>query len=67
MSYSPKLSDDAARGAAVVDELLKGAAPGDLAFEYPTRYELVVNTRPAKQLGIAVPPSVPPRADRLIE
>jgi ABC-type uncharacterized transport system substrate-binding protein len=67
MSYSPKLSDNAARGAALVDKLLKRASPADLPFEYPTRYELVVNARTARQLGIALPPSLLQRADRVIE
>ncbi len=67
MSYSPKLSDNAARAAALVDKLLKRALPADLPFEYPTRYELTVNLKTAKQLGISVPQSILLRADRLIE
>lgn len=67
MSYSPKLSDSTGRGAAFVDRLLKRALPAELPFEYPTRYELVVNLKTAKQLGITVPQSILLRADRLIE
>ncbi len=67
MSYSPKLSDNAARGAAFVDRLLRGAVPADLPFEYPTRYELVVNVKTARQLGITLPPAILQRADRIIE
>ena len=67
MSYSPKLSDNAARAAASVDKLLKHALPAELPFEYPTLYELVVNLKTAKQLGISVPQSILLRADRLIE
>ena len=67
ISYSPKLADNVARGAAFVDKLLKRATPADLPFEYPTRYELVVNLKAAKQLGITVPQSILLRADRLIE
>ena len=67
MSYSPRLSDAAARGAALVDRILKGAKPSELPFEYPTRMELVVNLKVAKQRGIVVPQSVLLRADRVIE
>lgn len=67
MSYSPKLSDNTARAAVLVDKLLKGALPAELPFEYPTRYELVVNLKTARQLGITVPQSILLRADRLIE
>ena len=67
MSYAPKLSDNVARAAAFVDRLLKGALPAELPFEYPTRYDLVVNLKTAKQLGIAVPQSILLRAERLIE
>lgn len=67
MSYSPKLSDNASRGAALVDKLLKGAAAAELPFEYPRHYELVVNVRAAKELGLALPQSILQRADRVIE
>lgn len=67
MSYAPKLSDSAGRGAAFVDRLLKRALPAELPFEYPTRYELVVNLKTAKQLGITVPRSILLRAERLFE
>ena len=67
MSYSPKYSESVSRTAAFVDRILKGANPAELPFEYPTRYEFVVNLKTAKQLGIKVPQSVLLRADRLIE
>jgi ABC-type uncharacterized transport system substrate-binding protein len=67
MSYAPKLSDSVGRGAAFVDKLLKGALPAELPFEYPSRYELVVNLKTAKQMGITVPKSVLLRAERVIQ
>lgn len=67
MSYSPRLSENAARGAALVDKLLKGASAAQLPFEYPARYELVVNVKTARQLGFALPQSFLASADRLIE
>lgn len=67
MSYAPKIAENVARAAALVDKILKGAKPADLPFEYPTRYELVINLKTAKQLGITVPQSVLLRTDRVIE
>ena len=67
MSYAPKRSDAAGRGAALVDKILKGAKAAELPFEYPTRTELVVNLRTAKERGIKVPQSILLRADRVIE
>lgn len=67
MSYSPKLSENSARGAALIDRLLKGAKAAELPFEYPARYEFVFNLATAKRLGIAVPQSVLARADRVIQ
>ena len=67
MSYAPKIAENIARAAAMVDKILKGANPADLPFEYPMRYELVINLKTAKQLGITVPQSVLLRADWVIE
>jgi len=67
MSYSPKRAENVARAAALVDKLLKGAKPEELPFEYPTRYELVVNLKTARALGLTIPQTVLLQADRVIE
>ena len=67
MSYGPVTLDHYARGAEFVDKILKGAKPADLPVEQPTRFELVINTKTAKELGVAIPPIIRLRADRVIE
>ncbi len=67
LSYGPNISDALRRTAALVDKILKGANPADLPFEHPTRFELTINLKTAKALGIKLPQSVLLRADRLIE
>jgi len=67
LSYGPVVRDNFERAAALVDKILRGAKPADLPFEQPTHFELVVNLKTAKTLGLTVPPSILGRADEVIE
>jgi putative tryptophan/tyrosine transport system substrate-binding protein len=67
MSYGASLNDNVRRAATFVDKILKGAKPGDLSFELPTRYYLIINRGTAKSLGLAIPQELMLRADRVIE
>ncbi|HEY2922675.1 MAG TPA: ABC transporter substrate-binding protein [Candidatus Binatia bacterium] len=66
IAYGPKVSELYRRAAVFIDKILKGAKPADLPVEQPTKFELIINLKAAKQIGVTIPPNVLARADRVI-
>ena len=67
LAYAPNLIDQFRRAASYVDRILKGEKPGDLPVQAPTKYDLTINLKTAKALGLTVPQSLIARADEVIE
>jgi putative ABC transport system substrate-binding protein len=67
LSYGPAPIDTFRRAATYVDRILRGEKPGDLPVQFPTKFEMVLNLKTAKALGLAVPPSILLRATEVIE
>ena len=67
LSYGPDVVDTFRRAASYVDRILRGAKPGDLPVQFPTKFEMVLNLKTARALGLAAPRSILLRADELIE
>jgi putative ABC transport system substrate-binding protein len=67
MAYGPSVSDSYRRLAAYIDQIVKGASPGDLPIYLASKFDLLINLKTAKALGITIPPSLLVRADEVIE